>query len=263
LRRAGLISDEEYLRRVSGDIQSLQNTPGRLLMSAEEASFDAWIKYYRPDENANNSQVSYYTKGALLGLLLDLEIRKNSKGAKSLDDVMRYLYAEAYKKNRNYTPEDFQRACELMAGASLDNFFSRFVRGREELDYNASLNAVGLQLGEGGPSVERTYLGADLGQDGDRLLIRRIYAGSPAYDQGLNTGDQIVALDGQRVNQQSFFARLAEKQAGDTLNLTIFRDDELRSFAVKLGKHTVADYRIFPVKQPTPEQARLYKGWLG
>jgi len=265
LRRAGLISDEEYLRTVSGDIQELQSTPGRLLMSAEEASFDAWIKYYRPDENAVNSQVSYYTKGALLGLLLDLEIRRASKGAKSLDDVMRYLYAEFYKKNRNYTPEDFQRACELMAGKSLENFFSRFVRGREELDYNASLSAVGLQLGEDTtkPPVERTYLGADLGQDGDRLMIRRVYTGSPAYDQGLNTGDQIVALDGQRVNQQSFLARLGERKPGDTLNLTLFRDDQLRTFTVKLGKRTVTDYRILPVKQPSPEQIRLYRAWLG
>ena len=114
-------------------------------MSVEEASFDAWIKYYRPDENSVNSQISYYDKGHLLGLLLDLEIRKLSKGAKSLDDVMRYLYAEFYKKNRNYTPEDFQRAAELMAGASLENFFTRYVRGREELDYNAGLNVVGLK----------------------------------------------------------------------------------------------------------------------
>ncbi len=89
-------------------------------MSAEEASFDTWIKYYRQDENSVNSQVDYYDKGAILGLLLDLEIRKQSKGAKSLDDVMRYLYAEFYKKDRNYTPADFQKACELMAGASLE-----------------------------------------------------------------------------------------------------------------------------------------------
>src|SRR5206468_6659542 len=111
-----------------------------------------------------------------------------------------------------------------------------------------------LQLGEGStrPPAERLYLGANLAQEGDRLMIKTITSGSPAYDQGLNTGDQIVALDGQRVNQQSFLARLAEKRPGDTLNLTIFRDDGLRTFTVQLGKRTVADYRIFPVKQPTP-----------
>ena len=264
VRRAGLITEEDYLQRVSRNIESLQTTPGRLLMSAEEASFDAWIKYYRPDENAINSQVSYYTKGALVGLLLDLEIRKLSKGAKSLDDVMRYLYAEFYKKNRNYTPEDFQRACELMAGSSLENFFARAVRGRDELDYNAALSVVGLQLVEDQtkPPTETNYLGANMVQEGDRLMIKTVTSGSPAYDQGLNAGDQIVALDGQRVNRDSFLARLAEKSPGDTLNLTLFRDDELRTFAIKLGKSVAVDYKIVRVKQPTPEQTRQYRAWL-
>ena len=106
-------------------------------------AYDAWIKYYRQDENSVNSQISYYDKGALLGLLLDLEIRKRSGGAKSLDDVMRYLYAEFFKKNRNYGPGDFQKASELMAGASLEEFFSKYVRGKEELDYNAALASSG------------------------------------------------------------------------------------------------------------------------
>ena len=265
LRRARLISEQDYLEAVSKNIQSLQDTPGRLLMSVEEASFDAWIKYYRPDENASNTQVSYYTKGALVGLLLDLEIRKLSKGAKSLDDVMRYLYAEFYKKNRNYTPADFQRACELMAGASLENFFVRYVHGREELDYNSALQTVGLQLGETDqtkPPAESTYLGIDVAQEGDRLMIKKVVSGTPAYDQGLNTGDQIVALDGERVNRDSYLARLREKRPGDTVNLTLFRDDDLRSFAIKLGKRAVVDYRVVTVKQPTPEQVRQYKAWL-
>lgn len=266
LRRAGLITEEEYLGGLSSMIDAVQSKPGRFEMSVEEASFDAWIKYYRPDENAVNSQISYYDKGHLLGLLLDLEIRKLSGGAKSLDDVMRYLYAEFYKKNRNYTPEDFQRAAEVVAGASLENFFTRYVRGREELDYNRSLKTVGLQLGALDPlkpPIERPAFGADLAQDGDRLVVRRVYSGSAAYDQGLNAGDQIVALDGVRVNQQSFSARLGEKRPGDILDLTLFRDDDLRSMPIKLGKRVVMDYRILPVKQPTPEQVRLYKAWMG
>ncbi|MDT4897569.1 MAG: hypothetical protein QOH25_2646 [Acidobacteriota bacterium] len=266
LRRAGFIKEDEYLGRLSGSIESVQSRPGRFEMSVEEASFDAWIKYYRQDENSINSQISYYDKGHLLGLLLDLEIRRLSNGAKSLDDVMRYLYAEFYKKNRNYTPEDFQRAAERMAGASLENFFSRYVRGREELDYNASLGAVGLQLGAadaGKPPAERPEFGADVAQEGDRLMVRRVFSGSAAYDQGLNAGDQIVALDGMRVNQQLFLARLADKRPGDTINLTLFRDDDLRVFAIKLGSRVATDYRILPVKQPTPEQTRLYKAWIG
>jgi predicted metalloprotease with PDZ domain len=265
LRRAGLLSEEDYLGSLSSMIEAVQTKPGRLEMSVEDASFDAWIKYYRQDENSINSQISYYDKGHLLGLLLDLEIRKRSGGAKSLDDVMRYLYTEFYKKNRNYTPEDFQRAAERMAGGSLDSFFSRYVRGREELDYQASLEAFGLRLGEADAAKQpaaRPSFGADLSQEGDRLLIRRVIAGLPAYEQGLNSGDQIVALDGMRVNQQSFLARLAEKNPGDTINLTIFRDDDLRVFAVKLGTRDATDYRIIPTKQPAPEQMKLYRAWV-
>lgn len=265
LRRSGIITEEEFLNRISNVIGNVQNTPGRLLMSVEEASFDAWIKFYRPDENYVNSQISYYDKGELLGLLLDLQIRKSSNGAKSLDDVLRYLYAEFYKRNRNYTPEDFQRASELMAGTSLENFFARYVRGRDELDYNAALNTVGLQLGEAAstkPPAETTNLGIRTSQQGERLMISSVYSGTPAYDQGLNTGDQIIAFDGERVNQQSFTARLGEKHPGDIINLTLFRNDDLRAFAIKLGKRIVTDYRIVPVKEPTPEQTRQYHAWL-
>ena len=264
LRRAGLTSDREFFSDLSGSIGGLQNTPGRFLMSAEEASFDAWIKYYRQDENSINSQVSYYDKGQLLGLLLDLQIRKLSGGTKSLDDVMRYLYAEYYKKNRNYSPEDFQRAAELIAGSSLQDFFTRFVRGREELDYNSALNVVGLQLGETGPPPRETpYLGADVIQEGDRLNVRRVLSGTPAYDQGIYAGDQIVAFDGLRVNQQSYLARLSEKHPGDTIILTVFRDDALRGFIIKVGGRVLPDFRIMPVQQPTPEQIRQYRAWLG
>jgi predicted metalloprotease with PDZ domain len=267
LRRAGLISEEDFLSASAKAIQDLQNTPGRLVMSAEEASFDAWIKYYRPDENSVNSQISYYDKGALLGMLLDLTIRQRSNGARSLDDVMRYLYTEYYKKGRNYTPADFQRACELAAQTSLEDFFTRYVRGRDELDYNAALGGVGLRLDTTGatsptPPVERAYLGVRLKQDNDRLLITRVYAGTPAYDQGLNTDDQIVALDGLRVKEESFNARLAEKRPGDTITLTLFRLDDLRTLQIKLGGRLDAPYSIVPVSNPSADQTRLLQGWI-
>lgn len=268
LRRAGIINDREFLAAAAKSFQDLQRIPGRKVMSAEEASFDSWIKFYRQDENSINSQVDYYDKGAIIGLLLDLEIRRLSKGTKSLDDVMRHLYNEFFKKDRNYTPADFQRASELMAGASLEDFFTRYVRGREELDYNASLIAAGLRLDTTGATqaqkpVEKAYLGADLIQEGDRLLVRRIYAGSPAYEQGLNSGDQIVALDNRRVNKEFFDARLAEKKPGDQANLTIFRHDDLSSLPIKLGGSIDAPYRIVAIENPNDEQRQIYQSWLG
>ena len=266
LRRAGLISPADYLRDTAKAIQDLQKTPGRLVQSAEESSFDAWIKYYRQDENSVNSQVSYYDKGAILGLLLDLEIRKHSD--KSLDDVMRYLWNEFYKKNRNYSPEDFQKACELMAGASLEPFFARYVRGREELDYNGALIAAGLRLETTTPVPDSAakpdpgYLGAELTQDEDRLMVKNVYAGSPAYEQGLNAGDQIVALNGMRTTKTFLEARLAEKRPGDTVTITVFRFDDLRTLPIKLGRSPAGPYRIVVVEKPSAAQQRFYQSWL-
>jgi predicted metalloprotease with PDZ domain len=268
LRRANLVSDRDFLSATARSFQSLQNTPGRLEQSAEESSYDSWIKYYRPDENSINSQVSYYDKGAILGLLLDLEIRKRSAGAKSLDDVMRYLLSEFYKQGRNYGPADFQKACELMAGSSLEEFFNKYVRGRDELDYNSALNAAGLQLETGGvvengKPLERVYFGADTAWENDRLIVRRVLAGSPAYDQGLNTGDQIVALNNMRVTKEFFDARMAEKKPGDLINLTIFRFDDLSTLLIKLGSRTDGTYRIVPLATQTDAQKAVYKAWLG
>src|SRR5690349_283413 len=268
LRRAGLISDAEFLTGTARSIQQLQNTPGRLVQSVEESSFDSWVKFYRPDENTINSQVSYYDKGAILGLLLDLEIRKRSNGAKSLDDVLRTLYTDFFKKDRNYTPADFQKICETAAGGSLEEFFRKYVRGVDELDYNAAFEAVGLRLdtalpGATGQPVQRVDFGADLRQEEDRLMVTRVYAGSAAYDQGLNTGDQIIALDNARVTRDFFNARLAEKKPGDLINLTIFRFDELSTLLIKLGGRSDGTYRIVPVPAQTEAQKRMLRGWLG
>ena len=267
LRRAGLITETEFLNGQARAMRAMQNTPGRLVQSVEESSFDSWIKYYRQDENSVNSQVSYYEKGALLGLLLDLEIRKRSAGAKSLDDVMRYLYAEYFKKNRNYGPVDFQKACELMAGGSLEEFFNRFVRGKEELNYNGALEAAGLRLeitpaGATAGAGDRIFFGADLTQAGDRLMVERVYAGSPAYEQGLNFGDQIVALDNLRVTRDFFNARLAEKKPGDLINLTIFRFDDLSTLLIKLGPGREGTFRITPLTTQTEVQKKIYRDWL-
>jgi predicted metalloprotease with PDZ domain len=260
LRRAGITTEEEYFDALASTMRGIQETPGRKVMSVEEASFDAWIKYYRQDENAVNSQVSYYDKGGVLGLLLDLEIRKRSAGARSLDTVMRYLYAEFFKKGRNYTPDDFQKAAELAAGSSLESFFARYVHGRAELDYGSALDAVGLRLDSLG--TDHAYFGADLAQSGDRLLVTRVYSGTPAYEQGLNANDQIVSINGIRTSKSFFDARMKEMRAGDVLHLSVARFDEQRNIDITPSRRTDGPYRILSIAQPSAEQLRLRRAWL-
>ncbi|MGI9036461.1 MAG: M61 family metallopeptidase [Pyrinomonadaceae bacterium] len=261
--RAGLTSDKDFLSAMTNSIQALQNRPGRFETSLEDASFDAWIKYYRPDENAVNNQISYYDKGDIVNFLLDLRIREDSGGAKSLDDVMRYLYNEFYKKGRNYAPADYQKISEMMAGKSLEDFFAKYVRGTSEIDYNAILNGVGLQLSTGGTGREAAYLGADLTPDGEKLNVRSIPAGTPAYEQGLNAGDQIVAVDGNRASQQFLQSYLADKKPGDKIKLTVFRFDQLRDVEITLGGRAPQNYKIAAVDNPTDAQRKLYLDYFG
>lgn len=265
-RRAGIVTAEDFLNARKTQMQALQNRPGRFETSLEDASFDAWIKYYRQDENAVNNQISYYDKGELVNFLLDAEIRRASNGAKSLDDVMRYLYAEYAKKNKNYTPEDLQKICETMAGKSLSDFFERYVRGTEEIDYNAILNHLGLQLTTGG-GEEKAFLGGDFAQQGERLQVRQIQKETPAYEQGLNANDQIVAVDGYRIaptdSVRDFTAQIESRKPGDKMRLTVFRFDRLREIEITLGGRARPDFQIKAVENPTEDQKRLYREFLG
>ncbi len=262
LRRAGLISDKEFLDGKVSMIQQLQARPGRFETSLEEASFDAWIKYYRQDENAINNQISYYDKGEIVNMMLDLQIRKDSAGAKSLDDVMRYLYDEFSKKNRNYTPEDYQKVSEMMAGKSLEDFFSKYVRGTEDIDYNQIFSGIGLQFRAESGGENRAYIGADFAEDAGRLTVRSLPSDTPAYEQGLNTGDQIVAIDGNRASQSFLSSYIGEKKPGDKVRMTIFRFDRLRDIEFTLGRNIRKSYEFAPVENATDAQKKLYQNYL-
>ena len=262
LRRAGLITDKEYLDAKAKSIGQLMTQPGRFETSLEDASFDAWIKYYRQDENSVNNQISYYDKGEIINMMLDLTIRGDSNGKKSLDDVMRYLFTEYFKKGRNYNPQDFQKAAEMMAGRSLDDFFSKYVRGVVDPDYNAIFSVIGVQLNGSDADRGKAYIGADLVEDNGRLNVRTVRSDTPAYEQGLNSGDQIVAIDGYRASMARLQQYVSERKPGDKVRLTIFRTDRLRDIEFTLGENLRKDYTIVPVANPTEQQRRLYRDYM-
>ena len=262
LRRAGLITAQEYLEGRANGIEQLMSQPGRLETSVEEASFDAWIKYYRQDENSVNNQISYYDKGELVNMMLDITIRGMSDGRKSLDDVMRYLYNEYFKKGRNYTPEDFQKAAELMAGRSLDDFFTKYVRGETDFDVNSIVSYIGLKLDAVESNRGKAFIGADLAETGDRLTIRSVRSDTPAYQQGLNSGDQIIAIDGYRATLNRLNQYIGERKPGDKVRLTIFRFDRLRDIDFVLGDNTRREYTFSQVADPTEKQRRLYRDYM-
>ena len=195
--------------------------------------------------------------------MLDIKIRTSSKGTKSLDDVMRRLNSEFAKKGRNFTPEDYQKVCEMMSGVSLNDFFDKYVRGRDEIEYNEILNPIGLKLVNLASESDEGYFGANLSNFGDQLTILSIPSDTPAYKSGLNARDQIVKIDGHRASLEFLRSHLSKKKAGEKVKFTISRFDKLQEIYVTLGRTPASEYKIVPRENPTAEQKRLYDGYLG
>ena len=262
LRRAGFITEREFFADIARGIKALQERPGRMETSLEEASFDAWIKYYRQDENAVNNQISYYDKGAIVTMMLDLAIRSASGGERSLDNVFRTLYNDFYKKGKNYSPQDLQKVAEKAAGRSLGDFFDKYVRGEADIDYDAFFGGIGLQLKETGGTRGRSYIGGTFADADGRLIIRSIPANTPAYEQGLSVNDQIVAVDGYRANRDMLEKYISERKPGDKVRLTIFRLDQLRDIDFTLGNDPRREYSIVKKENATQKEQDLYRAYM-
>jgi predicted metalloprotease with PDZ domain len=262
LRRAGFYTPDAYLSLVAYQINQIENQPGTRVQSAAESSWDAWIKGYRPNENSDNSTISYYSKGSVLGTLLNLAILSGSDGAHNMDDLMRYLYQEYYKKQqRGFTDDEFRKAAEQIAGRSLDTFFTVGVNSADPIDYNAYFNAVGLQLVNGAGKSGDGFLGASTSVANGRTIVREVRRGSGAYEDGLNVGDEVVAIDQVRVGDD-LNRLVAGRPVGDTLNVLVNRAGLLRRITVTLGANPLVNYRLEPVGNPTDPQKNLYRKWL-
>jgi predicted metalloprotease with PDZ domain len=266
LARGGLLSPERFLERLADEIISLQSQPGRRLQSLEQSSFDAWIKLYRPDENSANSSISYYLKGSLVCLLLDMEIRAATGGERSLDDVLRLLYARYPSDGPGIPEEDGVLAVveEVagVAGGRFRGFFARYIAGIEELDYTTGLAVVGLELrwSRRGP---RAWLGLSTRRQGERTIVSAVRADGPAYAAGVYVDDELVALDGWRSGDDRLNARLGEREPGAVVHLTLFRGDALVEVPVTLAEAPFDALSLDHVAQPTAEQLRAYRTWLG
>ena len=265
LRRAGLITPERTLETFGEQMLQLRQTPGRHFQSAEAASFDAWIKFYRPDENTPNTAVSYYLKGSLLALLLDLEIRSRTGSERSLDDVLVTTYREYTLHGLGVPDDEFQGICERVAGGSLQQFFDDYVRGVAELPLEAYLGRAGLAVTYGwkGDDERSAGLGVRLKQENGRTVVETVFADGPAYHADLSVGDEIVALDGYRVSRETLDERLAGRQPGEPVTLTLFRRDELREATLALGQRPYNKVEIKPRPGATAQQRALYEAWLG
>lgn len=268
--RAGLIPAKRYFKNLSDFIGKLHQTPGRLRQSLAESSFDTWIKFYRQNENSPNALVSYYLKGMLVGLLLDLHLREKTDGRVSLDDVMRELWRRFQENGAGIDEAEFEAIAAEVAGVDLRRFFKRTVHSAEELDFKAALRPFGLRLatkkkGEASDNGDgpTPWIGVETDARDSAVALRIVYEGSPAERAGLSAGDLVVALDGLRVTQDSFKARLRALEAGRAVAVSYFRRDRLRTASMTIDRTFETDLSIEPIVDAGERSRRLRDAWLG
>ncbi|WP_092279613.1 MULTISPECIES: M61 family metallopeptidase [unclassified Duganella] len=238
LVRAGLIAEPAYFKLLGKTVGSVLRGSGRTKQSVADSSFDAWGKYYRQDENAPNSIVSYYTKGSLIGLALDLSIRAKTGGKKSLDDVMRALW-QRYGRDfyhgagRGVTPAEAEALFDEISGGRFKPFFDKYIRGTEDLPLAKLLAPFGVKYNDERKSAKPSF-DANLGRDGNDCKLSAVHENGAAHRAGLSAGDILVAVDGLRVTATNLDNLLSRYAVGDTIQVMAFRRDELMSFDLVL-----------------------------
>ncbi|MFN0160076.1 MAG: M61 family metallopeptidase [Burkholderiales bacterium] len=267
LRRTGLIDTKTYLDMMARMVQDVLRGSGRQKQSAGDSSFDAWTKFYRQDENAPNAIVNYYTKGSLIALGLDLLLRTQTGGTRSLDDVMRRLWREygaGFERHGKGVPEDGLRRAVLAtapaARRALTAYLNAAVDGTSDLPLAALLRQVGVNL-----KVERgarPALGARVAAAPEGIRLTHVLDGGGAQAAGLSAADVVIAIDGLRASTAALDALLARKRIGATVKVHAFRRDELLQREVRLGASEVG-VSAAKMSDVPALATRLARGWLG
>jgi predicted metalloprotease with PDZ domain len=274
MRRAGIWDDTAFLRRESETITGIENAGATRLMSAEESSLSAPFIDDAPHAqrtNLANTAISYYPKGELVGMVLDLTIRGKTNGKASLDDVMRRMYDEFYLKSpnssyylrgRGYTGEDFERVASQVAGYDLSDFFRRYVRKVETLPYDEAFAYLGLRVihelarqpYDAGVTVDWQGKGS--------FTINSVRSGSPAEDAGLQPGDEIVSLGRKNISRENWLVSLNRFKQGDRVPISVKRDRRTIETVLLLGAPERFEFRIEERKDATPQQKAMREAWL-
>jgi len=247
LLRSGLISQSDYLELLGQTITRVIRGPGRRRQSVADSSFDAWTKFYKPDANAGNSIVSYYAKGALIALALDLKLRSETGGRISLDDVMRASWAKWGETGEGMPERGLEEVSAEVSGLDLGDFFDATVRGTGELPLEQLLSEHGVDYclrkskgrnDKGGDAavdgkLPAVWLGANLELRNGKAIFASLVNGGPAEAAGVSPGDELIALDGVRVDVSGSDTRIRRYRPGDRSVMTLFRGDELLTLKLR------------------------------
>lgn len=274
LVRSGLEEPRHAFEAWAKDVKAHRETPGRNVQSLEDASFDAWIRFYRPDENSPNVSESYYRRGALVALALDLSIRRDSGGRRSLDDVVLALWRRWGSKGRPYPEGAWEAEAAKAGGPAVRGFFDRYVRGVETPAFESLFPAAGLLFcekaeREEGEAAESPGIPirADFGwrtkAEGGRLVVAEVFDGGAAAAAGVSASDELVALDGVRVDEERLRRVARELSPGREVELHLFRLGRLLAVPLALGSRRAFTYEVVPDASAGERERALYRSWLG
>ena len=229
--RMGLVSMEEYLEMQKDNLNRYYSIPGKKFHSLDDSSFNAWIKLYRPDENSNNSSVSYYLKGGIVFFALNILLHEKNK---SINDLLKLLWDD-YKKNpeRGLVPEQVYQMVETVGGSEIRSKFEIMTSTTEDIDLETICSKAGLKF-EWDKS-EVPWLGFDVEFHGDRVLARAVTLDGPAFKGGLNAGDEIIAINGMRILKDRFNEHAKFLRVNESYNMIVSRLGVLTNIEINVG----------------------------
>jgi predicted metalloprotease with PDZ domain len=263
LQRSGDYSKDTYLRKMAGTATRVENQPGNKVLPVAESSLDAWVKLYRPNENSYNTTISYYSKGSLVAMILDLEIINSTNAEKSLDDVLIYLYKEYYeKKGRGFTPEEARTAIEHVAGKKLDEIFDRYINGTETIDYAKYFGYAGLNVVDANASKNKASFGVFTKKEDGKLIVSTVVRNTTAYEGKISVNDEIIAINGMRVTKSSLSSVFDMFAVGEEIEVLVSRDGLLRTLTMTVKNDPSVRYVLEAEEEMSDAQRKVFEKWL-
>jgi len=257
LRRTGFYTEEEFLAKLQSSINYVEGTPGSRVQPVAHASFDAWVKAYRPNENSSNTTMTYYSRGSVLASVIDAMIITETDGKKCLDHFPQQLYATYYEGlKRGFSEAEFKMELAKFVGKNMDEFFAKYVDGTEIIPYKEYYTPVGLNVQD--ITTNNPSFGASVREEGGKVIVKSVRFGSSAEDAGISVGDEIIGCNGYRVDQAMFEGMMSGMSNFDSCEILVAREEQL--FSVKA---TIKPYKKpqFLLTKSSANEKRLHY-WL-
>ncbi|WP_131539802.1 M61 family metallopeptidase [Pedobacter nototheniae] len=276
MHRAGFVDANGFVNDLAAGVATVLNTPGAKVQSAASSSYDAWIIGYRPNENSKNNAISYYNKGEVIGILMDLEIINATKGAKSLDDVMKAMYLQCKTLKRGYTDAEFKAMVEKISGISFTNFWAKYVNGVDDAEYVKYFGYAGVDVSTENATPDKPVTGASCSLTSNGLVVTSTTRNSAAWVDGLNVNDEIIAVDGISISEALSTIKLrspmvaldvlpvvSKKNIGDVLKVKVKRDGLEKEFSLTLKANPSVRLKATINENATPAQKAVFAKWTG